>query len=165
MAIRRDDFHWNNQLFNQKVCDEWIGPVCHPAASARLYGQRLLHSTTRPAAWPTWLRLSGQQARHCERSDYEHFYLSIQAANAGLGLAMASALMVCDELDSGQLQAPYGFVRDGSAYHLLSPQPLADSSKCQRFAEWLMDECRGCLAHLGLTQNDDPALPSPPQVR
>ncbi|MNE57977.1 hypothetical protein D3C80_1529800 [compost metagenome] len=78
---------------------------------------------------------------------------------------MASALMVRDELDSGQLQAPFGFVRDGSAYHLLSPQPLDDSGKRQRFAEWVMGECQRCLAHLGLTQNDDPALPSPPQVR
>ena len=165
LAIRRDDFHWDNQLYSQKICDEWIGPVCHAASPALLEGQRLLHSATRPTAWPTWLRLSGQQTRHSERSDYEHFYLSIQAASAGLGLAIASALMVRDELDSGQLQAPYGFVRDGSAYHLLSPQPLPDSDKCQRFAEWIMDECRGCLAHLGLMQNDDPALPSPPQVR
>jgi DNA-binding transcriptional LysR family regulator len=165
LAIRRDDFHWDNQLFNQKICDEWIGPVCHPTSPTQLDGQRLLHSTTRPAAWPTWLRLSGQQARHNERSDYEHFYLTIQAASAGLGLAMASALMVRDELDSGQLQAPFGFVRDGSAYHLLSPQPLDDSGKRQRFAEWVMGECQRCLAHLGLTQNDDPALPSPPQVR
>ena len=63
----------------------------------------------------------GRQARETERSDFEHFYLSIQAASAGLGLAIASALMVRDELDSGQLQAPFGFLRDGSAYHLLSP--------------------------------------------
>ncbi|MNH17041.1 DNA-binding transcriptional activator GcvA [compost metagenome] len=106
------------------------------------------------------MRLSGQQARHCQRSDYEHFYLSLQAASAGLGLAIASALMVRDELDSGQLQAPFGFLRDGSAYHLLSPQPLDDGGKRQRFADWVMG-----LAHLGLLQNDDAALPSPPQVR
>lgn len=65
--------------------------MCHPTASTQLDGQRLLHSATRPGAWRTWLRHSGQQARRNERSDYEHFYLSIQAASAGLGLAMASA--------------------------------------------------------------------------
>lgn len=165
LAIRRDDFHWGNQLFNQKVCDEWVGPVCRPSAGFRLDGQRLLHSTTRPAAWPTWLRLSGQRARHCERSDYEHFYLSIQAASAGLGVAMASALMVRDELDSGQLQAPFGFIRDGSAYHLLSPQPLNDGGKRQRFTGWVMEECHACLAHLGLLQPDAPAPPVPGQPR
>ncbi|MNJ61683.1 hypothetical protein D3C77_574880 [compost metagenome] len=69
---------------------------------------------------------------------------------------MASALMVRDELDSGQLQAPFGFVRDGSAYHLLSPQPLDDGGKRQRFAAWVTSECHGSLAHLGLVQNDEP---------
>ena len=78
---------------------------------------------------------------------------------------MASALMVRDELDSGQLQAPFGFVRDGSAYYLLSPQPVEDGGKHQRFAEWVTSECQRCLVHLGLMQNDEPALPSPPQVR
>ncbi|RCL23609.1 LysR family transcriptional regulator [Pseudomonas sp. AFG_SD02_1510_Pfu_092] len=165
LAIRRDDFHWDQQLYSQLICDEWIGPVCHPASLPLIEGQRLLHSTTRPSAWPTWLRLRGEQLRHTERSDYEHFYLSIQAASAGLGLAMASALMVRDELDSGQLQAPFGFLRDGSAYHLLSPQPLEDGGKRQRFAAWVIDQCQGCLAQLGLVQNDEAERPSPPQVR
>lgn len=161
MALRRDDFHWDRRLHSLKICDEWIGPV----AAARCDGQRLLHSKTRPDAWSTWLRLSRHPAEHKERSDFEHFYLSIQAASAGLGLAMASALMVGDELDSGQLQAPFGFLRDGSSYHLLSPQPLDDGSKRQRFAQWVGAECQVHLAQLGLLQNEDPAPPSPPQVR
>lgn len=161
MALRRDDFHWDRQLHSQKICDEWIGPVSAPG----LQHQRLLHSSTRAQAWPTWLRLSGQPLGNGERSDFEHFYLSIQAANAGLGLAMASALMVRDELDSGQLQAPFGFLRDGSSYHLLSPQPLNDNGKRQRFTEWVSWQCQACLSHLGLLQNDEPAPPSPPQVR
>ena len=165
LALRRDDFHWDRQLHSLKICDEWVGPVCRPGQDQRLDRQRLLHSRTRADAWSSWLRLSKQHARHTERSDYEHFYLSIQAASAGLGLAIASALMVRDELDSGQLQAPFGFLRDGSAYHLLSPQPLQDGSQRQRFAQWVINQCQACLTHLGLTQNDEPALPSPPQVR
>jgi DNA-binding transcriptional LysR family regulator len=164
LALRRDDFHWPATLHSRKVCDEWIGPVCRDALTT-LDGQRLLHSSTRPSAWPDWLRLSRQHTRHNERSDYEHFYLSLQAASAGLGMAIASALMVRDELDSGQLQAPFGFLRDGSSYHLLSPQPLDDGGKRQRFVDWVIGESQTCLVHLGLLQNDDPALPSPPQVR
>ena len=164
LALRRDDFHWPGSVHSRKVCDEWIGPVCRDAGTA-LEGQRLLHSSTRPSAWPDWLRLSGQPLRRSQRSDYQHFYLSLQAASAGLGLASASALMVRDELDSGQLHAPFGFLRDGSSYHLLSPQPLGDGGKRQRFADWVVGESQACLAQLGLTQNDEPALPSPPQVR
>lgn len=161
LALRRDDFHWDRQLHSLKICDEWIGPVCAPGHP----GRRLLHSATRPDAWATWQRLGGQAIGQGERSDFEHFYLSIQAASAGLGLAMASALMVRDELQSGQLQAPFGFLKEGSGYHLLSPQALDDGSKRQRFADWVRSECQACLAQLGLLQNDEPALPSPPQVR
>ncbi|MDR2305733.1 MAG: LysR family transcriptional regulator [Paucimonas sp.] len=161
LALRRDDFHWDRQLHSHRICDEWIGPVSAPGER----DQRLLHSATRPGAWATWQRLGGPVIGNGLRSDFEHFYLSIQAASAGLGLAMASALMVRDELDSGQLQAPNGFLRDGSGYYLLSPQPLDDGGKRQRFAEWVSGECRACLAHLGLLQNDEPGLPSPPQVR
>lgn len=162
LALRRDDFHWDHTLHSLKICEEWIGPVGHPTTADN---QRLLHSGTRPSAWPTWLRLSGQRLGHTERSDYEHFYLSIQAASAGLGLAIASALMVQDELESGQLKAPFGFLRDGSAYHLLSPHPLNAGGKRQRFAQWVADECQRGLTQLGLMQNDEPAPPSPPQVR
>ncbi|MFJ4441737.1 LysR substrate-binding domain-containing protein [Pseudomonas sp. NPDC089422] len=164
LALRRDDFHWPPTLYSMKICDEWIGPVSR-THSDNLNGQRLLHSSTRPNAWPTWLRLSERQANYSERSDFEHFYLSLQAASAGLGLAIASALMVRDELDSGQLHAPFGFLRDGSAYYLLSPQPLNDGGKRQRFAEWVMSESQACLSHLGLLQNDEFEPPSPPQVR
>ena len=161
LALRRDDFHWDRQLHSLKICDEWIGPV----AKAGFKGRRLLHSATRPDAWATWLRLSGQSLQQGERSDFEHFYLSLQAASAGLGLAIASALMVRDELDNAQLQAPFGFLRDGSSYHLLSPRPLDDGGKRQRFAQWVSGECQACLAHLDLAQNDEPAPPSPPHVR
>jgi hypothetical protein len=37
---------------------------------------------------------------------YEHFYLSLQAASAGLGWAIASELMAYDELSDGRMAAP-----------------------------------------------------------
>ncbi|MCE6984382.1 LysR family transcriptional regulator, partial [Pseudomonas frederiksbergensis] len=80
-------------------------------------------------AWATWLHRSGESAKGSSRADYEHFYLCIQAAAAGLGVAMASRLMVQDEIDSGQLQAPRGFIQDQSAYYLLSPQAILDDDK------------------------------------
>lgn len=140
LALRRDDFHWDASLHSLKICDEAVGPVCRTDLALPdkgFAGTRLLHSATRPGAWKHWLRLSGQSAKGCSRADYEHFYLCIQAALAGLGVALASRLMVQDELDSGQLRAPYGFSEDGSAYYLLSPEPFATASLQRRFADWL----------------------------
>jgi len=153
LALRRNDFRWDEQLHALKICDEWVGPVCSPALQMpeqNLTGQRLLHSASRPTAWNTWLDLSGQLAKDCSRTDYEHFYLSIQAASAGLGLAMASRLMVRDEIDSGQLKAPYGFIPDGSAYYLLCTQPLLADDNCRRFADWVMVQCASDLASVRL---------------
>ncbi|QBF25128.1 LysR family transcriptional regulator [Pseudomonas tructae] len=151
LALRRDDFHWDANLHALKICDEWVGPVCsagHALPKHGLAGQRLLHSGSRPHAWNTWLRQAGESAKGSSRADYEHFYLCIQAAAAGLGVAMASRLMVQDEIDSGQLQAPRGFIQDQSAYYLLSPQAILDDDKSRCFAQWVIEQSHACLAHL-----------------
>jgi hypothetical protein len=45
--------------------------------------------------------------------------------------------LVRDELDSGLLAAPCGFVEDGSRYCLLSPSPLRENSPQSSLLEWL----------------------------
>lgn len=154
VALRRNDFPWGNGVYARKVCDEWVGPVCraNPAAAqataqATLGNATLLHSASRPKAWPTWSRLTGVPLEGHARLDYEHFYLCLQAATAGLGVAMASFLMVQDEWRNGQWQAPYGFVRDGSGYYLLSAEPLTQpEGKRERFWQWLVAEMAACPA-------------------
>lgn len=148
LAIRRDDFHWGESVHSVTLCDEWIGPVCTPASvpdHQQLHGARLLRSKTRPMAWDNWLRLSAVTLSDVLWTDYEHFYLCIQAATAGLGTSMASLLMVQNELEAGQLSAPFGFIRDGSTYCLLSPRPFAESSKCQVFLEWVAGQMNECI--------------------
>lgn len=158
-----------------KICDEWIGPVCRSRQWPRggLAQARRLHTATRPDAWAAWQRLhtSGSHAAKAaptasgttpstrralrqasnpadqagQAQHYEHFYLSIQAAAAGLGVAMASVLMVHDALASEQLHAPQGFVRDGSSYHLLSRVPWAEASTaCLQLRQWLQSEAAAC---------------------
>ena len=143
LAIRRDDFHWGSSVHSVKICEEWIGPVCTPPNTPdkkRLDKLSLLHSKTRPMAWDNWLRLTGVDLSGSIKVDYEHFYLSIQAATSGLGVGMASLFMVQAELESGQLVAPYGFIRDGSTYCLLSPKAFDESSKCNIFRSWITEQ-------------------------
>ncbi|WP_295475673.1 LysR substrate-binding domain-containing protein [uncultured Pseudomonas sp.] len=140
LAVRRDDFYWDDSIHCATIGEEWTGPVCTPAlwsAGQPLDGMRLLHSKTRPLAWDNWLRLAQVAAAGTTRQEYEHFYLCIQAAAAGLGVGMASLLMVHGELESGQLIAPFGFIRDGSRYCLMSPRPFEESAKCRVFLEWI----------------------------
>jgi DNA-binding transcriptional LysR family regulator len=151
LALRRDDFHWDQGVHAEKICDEWVGPVSRTKKGRKehLDGVRLLHSGTRPKAWTTWQRLAGVSTKGSIRADYEHFYLCVQAAVSGLGMAMVSFLMVQDELESGQLYAPYGFIRDGSSYYLLSPESSNQEEKSARFTNWLVAEAATSLSAIG----------------
>lgn len=149
LAIRRDDFHWDDTVHSSALCPEWVGPVCAPSLAGpagRLSGVHLLRSRTRPAAWEQWLRLVQKVACDVTTIDYEHFYLCVQAATAGLGVSMASMMMVEEELASGQLVAPFGFVRDGSGYFLLSARSTEESRKCRVFRQWLELQAQASVA-------------------
>ena len=142
LAIRRDDFHWADSVCGLKLCEEIIGPVCQPQYphTQDTAKQVLIQSSSRPQAWTTWARLSGQAIRSANKLELEHFYLCIQAALSGQGMTIVSRLMVQDELQSGQLIAPQGFIPDGSAYYLLSPQALDQNPRAEVFADWLSEQ-------------------------
>ena len=141
VALRRNDFHWDAATVAQKICDEWVAPVCVPALLRRgrlpTPWPRLLHTRSRRAAWDRWCELSGMERLPDPGQTYEHFYLSLQAASAGLGIAIASVFMVQEELDTGRLKAPLGFRRDGSAYYLLSTEPFEADPRRRDFLAWM----------------------------
>ncbi|SHF08738.1 transcriptional regulator, LysR family [Lampropedia hyalina DSM 16112] len=148
LALRRNDFQWSSEVYAEKICDEWMGPVSRARHTPKggLKNTTLLHSSSRPKAWATWSRNAGMSIDRSARVDYEHFYLCMQAAMSGLGIALASFLMVQDELKNGQLHAPYGFIHDGSSYFLLSPEPFGKpEDKRERFRQWLVTEVSSCL--------------------
>ncbi|MGO4578442.1 LysR substrate-binding domain-containing protein [Cupriavidus sp. 2TAF22] len=145
LALRRDDFRFGAQLHTHEVAEEWVGVVCR-AGIANLAGQQRLHTRSRPDAWQRWAQAAGGRHRFGADAWYEHFYLSIQAAAAGLGCAIASRLMVADEMADGRIAAPHGFVRDGSSYHLLSPVAFERDERRRAVRDWL---CREALASLG----------------
>ncbi|MDK1707667.1 LysR family transcriptional regulator [Serratia marcescens] len=147
-AIRRNDFDWGKQVHSLALFSEKVGPVCQPEALARMTsaegslrslrpGTKLLHSATRPDAWRHWAQQQGMTlAGHLEQR-FDHFYFSLQAAVAGLGIAIGPWLQVRDDLAAGLLSAPFGFTPDGSGYYLLSPQAIVPGSALARLAEWL----------------------------
>ena len=147
VALRRNDFAWPEHLCAEPICEEWIGPVHAPQADAAAR-RRLLHTATRPDAWQTWRRVS-ESPRPRGRSPearFEHFYLSLQAAAAGQGTAIASKLMAGDDLAEGRLVAQEGFRRDGSAYYLLASTPIQPDTAAGAWLAWLREETAATLA-------------------
>lgn len=155
LAIRRDDFPWPAGTHAEPLFAERVGPVCRPDQLAAWFSgagtQALradaprLHTHTRPQAWSEWARHAGQRLRPARQPTaghpqwFEHFYFSLQAAIAGLGVAIAPWHLACDDLASGVLSAPLGFVEDGSHYWLLSPGPPAAGTAPQQLLAWLRE--------------------------
>jgi DNA-binding transcriptional LysR family regulator len=149
LAIRRNDFHWPEDLHSQLLFEELTGPVCQPGKVEQFFEPRgedpalrpsapRLHTKTRPDAWPGWLENAGHSLNDEAPSlRFEHFYFSLQAAVAGLGVAIGPYRLVCDDLEAGLLTAPLGFVPDGTGYHLLAPARPEPGSPHETLANWL----------------------------
>lgn len=154
VALRRNDFPWNPGWHVARVAPELMGPVCHPGVAADfLAGSRpatMLHTRTRPTAWQHWLASHGHAPPLGPSEYFEHFYLCLQAAAAGLGAAVGSAYMVEDDVHGGRLAAPCGFTPDGSEYVLLSPTPFTGDTRRMLLLDWLRHEMGLTRERLGL---------------
>ena len=102
-----------------------------------------LVSETRPYAWADWHRLQPKLAakalagkQPAERR-YGHFYLSLQAAAAGLGTGIGPYPMVMDDLQTGVLAAPLGFVSEGNRYLVLATPQQCLRPAVRQVMAWL----------------------------
>ena len=126
---------------------ERLGPVLAPSLAAStglhtpadLARHTLLQSSTRMNAWPMWAC-----ARGCDLPDltgpvYEHYYFTLQAAVAGLGVCVAPWHLVADDVMAGRLLAPLGFCN--SSYQYVAkrrPEPESPPNpKLDLFCHWL----------------------------
>ncbi|MEI4470159.1 LysR family transcriptional regulator [Frigidibacter sp. MR17.24] len=150
LAIRRDDFDWPESYHARPLFAERIGPVCRPDRAAAFFAAgRLtgaaprLHTRTRPGAWARWEALAGAGPAGAPAQQFEHFYFSLQAAVAGLGVAIGPWQLVRDDLDAGLLVAPQGFREDGSTYLLLSAGATGSGAVAAAFGDWLVGLAAG----------------------
>lgn len=129
---------------------ERIGPVLssrHPhfdalshAAPARLLEEPLLHTTSRPQAWPTWARQHGLDPAHLHlATGFEHLYYLLEAGVAGIGVAIAPQPLVADDLASGRLLAPWGFSETTGRWWLVTARGNTDA-RIEALAKWLQGE-------------------------
>ncbi|QYY33860.1 LysR family transcriptional regulator (plasmid) [Cupriavidus pinatubonensis] len=130
------------------VALEEIGPVCAPdyaeAASIRnlvdLREAHLLATKTRPDAWQDWVSSVGLPGHLQPKQHYDHFYLLIQAAVCGLGVAVVPKMLVQNDLESGKLVAPFGFIPGGRKLVLWTASRLASRPDVKMLVEWLANE-------------------------
>jgi DNA-binding transcriptional LysR family regulator len=137
----------------RELAPERVGVVVspqHPAAArlrhqppSALLGEPLLHTTSRPQAWPAWaLSHELEPAQLQLGSGFEHLYYLLEAAVAGLGVAIAPEPLVADELAAGRLLAPWGFGATGGFWVLATPEGAADP-RVDALAGWLQAQLKG----------------------
>ena len=122
-------------------------PVCSPALLARsplksirdLSDQTLLHTSKLPQVWSEWFAVAeSPMVEPACTLTFDHFYLSIQAALDGLGVAMGPSVLVKDELENGHLIAPFGDISlPTKNYHAYVPENRASDPVVQSFCMWL----------------------------
>lgn len=142
LALRRSDFSWSPEIFVETVVEERVGPVCAPrllaTGSDDILSLPRIHSATRSDAWSRYISDNRIGAAIPTGSHvFEHFYLSIEAAIAGLGAAIGPEPLVADAVENGQLVAPRGFTSNGYRYVLLSRLPFEGDAKRRSFLCWL----------------------------
>lgn len=141
---------WPADMQVFELAAERIGPVLspryahfaalHQAPAAALLNEPLLHTSSRPQAWPSWASSNALDASTLKLGQgFEHLYYLLEAAAAGLGVAIAPQQLVADDLAGGRLVAPWGFVETSARLALWVPARRLDK-RAQRLAEWLRNE-------------------------
>jgi LysR family glycine cleavage system transcriptional activator len=151
MVIRGgpDSFHGFSSRF---LLSERRLPVCSPALLtqlpltevAGLARHTLLHVTSMPRLWRDWLSEAGQSALQPAASlTFDHFYLTIQAALDGLGVAMGPTALVADDLAAGRLVTPFPKVSlPARSYFAYLPEAHRKDPHNAVFCDWLEQQGR-----------------------
>lgn len=141
---------WPAGLTVTPLGGERFGPVCSPRLAGRLRrpadlgGQKLLHTASRPQAWAEWARLNRLEPdRVADGPVFDHLSYMLEAALAGLGIAIAPEILVERDLADGRLVAPLGFTEGADGFVLLVPETAAGDYRLETLRQWLMGSVGG----------------------
>lgn len=125
---------------------ERFGPVMAPelntCSSAQALCQKpLLATASRRQAWPLWAQAQGIAPESLMIGQtFDHLYYLLEAAEAGLGVAISPDLLVQDAITRGRLVAPFGFMETNAQLCLVYTESLtpALSQRMNILKTWLL---------------------------
>ena len=125
-------------------------PVCSPALLEKqpLTGPRdlqahiLLHSSNMARLWDEWLALAGvPQLEAAGNIVLDHFYLAVEAAAGGLGVAMGPSALIGEDVASGRLLTPFPDLKlPARSYCAYVRKPSQNDARIIAFCDWLEKE-------------------------
>lgn len=145
LAVRQGNPPFGASLAAELLFAQEIVAVCapsllpDPAAADVLDGMVLLHDTH--DLWPVFLKeVVGRNARQNGKElRFNQTSLSIDAALAGQGVALASRFLVTGDLQLGRLVQPVaGSIRGDRDFYLLGPRPAQRPAPVEAVWHWLL---------------------------
>jgi LysR family glycine cleavage system transcriptional activator len=122
-------------------------PVCSPtllesqplARPQDLQAHVLLHSSNMARLWDEWLALAGvPKLEAAGNIVLDHFYLAIEAAAGGLGVAMGPSALIGEDVASGRLVTPFpDLVLPARSYCAYFRNSARNDGRIRAFCDWL----------------------------
>ncbi|MET3897395.1 LysR family glycine cleavage system transcriptional activator [Devosia sp. UYZn731] len=150
VAIRFGHGEWKDAIVDplmgeeiQVVCSPKLMQGEHPILTYdSLRYHRLIRHSTRPNSWDHWFRSVGA---HREDQQWgptlEHFFMVIQAAVAGLGVALLPTFLIEDDIRNGTLVTPFtDRIAGPGAYYLITSAAKSELPRVKLFRRWLLDQ-------------------------
>lgn len=138
---------------------QYQGPICSPAMAASLTSIEALmraprlRSATFRRSWMSWAELIGVDVPPASvEREFAHNHSMIEAAIAGIGVAVAPWAFVAPDITSGRLVAPFGFAPRPSLFAFLRPEGRRDGA-VDAFRDWLVGQ--------GALSPPPPSMPTP----
>jgi LysR family transcriptional regulator, glycine cleavage system transcriptional activator len=147
IAIRVGKPPWPRGVAAHAFLADRVGPILSPTLLKKYRVKRpedlrllpLLYSETRQHAWSEWLTLAKvKDVDLTKATRFEHLYFLLEAAASGLGVAIGPYHLVEQDIKSGRLIAPFGFLPNSSSYYALHPARARDT-KTIAFVTWIME--------------------------
>ncbi|KQY27772.1 LysR family transcriptional regulator [Caulobacter sp. Root1455] len=122
----------------------YVGPVASPDLAAQVDDldslARLprLHTRTFLESWAEWEAAAGVALSPATvNREFDHYFYMLEAAAAGLGVALSPYAFVEKDLAAGRLVAPLGLVPGQAQVCALTPRGKATRA-ARRFRDWLV---------------------------
>ncbi len=114
------------------------GPVNEPADLLRL---PLIHTASRAHAWRDWLGIYGlHESPGKERIEYGHFFMAIEAARKGQGVALVPSILLSRFSPEELLMPLRSDTPSAGSYYLLMLADRAREPQCAAFCSWIKEQ-------------------------
>lgn len=146
LIIRRYPMKKNGMICQRLMDDESIAVVSPQLVkdqnfieSDDLLNCKLLHVKSRISAWPSWFRKAGVKSNETLSGPvFDHFFLGLEAAICGSGVALVPKEFVVQDLDAGRLlNVSPDICIVGAGYYCLYNGDSCNTDIIRKLVSWI----------------------------